>query len=94
MTSNTNGVEMEYTRKRLNASNQALPTDIIISEPDGDDISGVESFDEDDIYDGSENSDDIICCALDLVNLSASDGMVCLSLPSTSSSVSHIASGQ
>jgi hypothetical protein len=36
------------------------PTYISFSDPEDNDSSGVESFDEDDIYDGSENGDDVI----------------------------------
>jgi hypothetical protein len=53
---------------------------ISLSEPEDDDPSDVQSFYEDDMYDDSENGDDVIYYGPDSVSSSPVDGMVRLQL--------------
>jgi hypothetical protein len=53
------------------------PSYVSASDLEEDNSSGVESFDEDDIYDGSENRDEIIYTFLDLEVYSPLGDMVC-----------------
>jgi hypothetical protein len=61
-----------------------------LSDPEDDDSSGVESFDEDDIYDGLENGDDVIYQIPDSEAHSPVDGMVCPPLHPRSPDFSYL----
>jgi hypothetical protein len=61
------------------------PIYIDVSDPEEGDSSGADSFDEDDIYDGSDNGDDIIYHFPKLDVHSSVDSMVCPPLLSQSS---------
>jgi hypothetical protein len=75
----------EPTQKEKDACIEDVqPTYVSVSDPEEDNSSGVESFDEDDIYDGSENGDEVIYRFPDSEAQSPVDSMVCPLLPSWS----------
>lgn len=82
MNSHTRDANAEFIRKpRIRPFHGVKHTYVSVSDPEEDVSSGMESFDEDDIYDGSENSDDIIYEYHNSEDLSPLYGMVRLPVP-------------
>jgi hypothetical protein len=89
MKSHTRDAKGAIWKNKGASMKDAHPTHISLSDPEEDNSSGMESFDEDDIYDGSENGDEVIFQSPDANTQSPLYGTVCPPLRSRSLGISH-----